>query len=102
MGRAVIKESPGDRGTMVNMLTTSEYFRPSPLSKLLCSFVYVILMTLEGYDGFERVLFHYDVAGGDHSPATRVSQLVFRRHPGRGTPREPPPLRARFNPQAPV
>ena len=36
-------------------------------------------MTLEGYDGQERVLLHYDVAGGDRSTAARVCQIVFGR-----------------------
>jgi len=96
MGCAVIKESPGDLGTMVNMLTTSEYFQPSPLDKLLYSFVYAMPMTLEGYDGLERVLFHYDVAGDDRSTAARVCQIVFGRARGGGPPGRPPRLERGF------
>lgn len=36
-------------------------------------------MTLEGYDGRERVLLHYDVAGEDRSTAAQVCQIVFGR-----------------------
>lgn len=36
-------------------------------------------MTLEGYDGTERVLLHYDVAGEDRSAAAQVCQIVFGR-----------------------
>ena len=34
---------------------------------------------MEGYDGAERVLLHYDVAGEDRSIASQVCQIVFGR-----------------------
>ena len=34
---------------------------------------------LEGYDGTEQVLLHYDVAGEDRSTASQVCQIVFGR-----------------------
>ncbi len=36
-------------------------------------------MTLEGYEGSERVLVSYDVAGEARSKASRVCQIVFGR-----------------------
>ena len=46
-------------------------------------------MTLEGYDGPERVLFHYDVAGEDRSTAAQVCQIVFGRTRQTGDPAMP-------------
>src|SRR3972149_10973390 len=46
-------------------------------------------MTLEGYDGSDRVLLHYDVAGEDLSTAAQVFQIVFGRLRSTGDPVRP-------------
>src|SRR5437879_847118 len=46
-------------------------------------------MTLEGYDGRERILLHYDVAGEERSTAARVCQIVFGRVRSTGNPMRP-------------
>ncbi|TLZ63911.1 MAG: hypothetical protein E6K16_04730 [Methanobacteriota archaeon] len=46
-------------------------------------------MTLEGYDGRERILLHYDVAGEERSTAARVCQIVFGRVRSTGDPMRP-------------
>ena len=47
-------------------------------------------MTIEGYDGSERVLVSYDVSGEARSKAARVCQIVFGRTRTVG---EPPVVR---------
>ncbi len=42
-------------------------------------------MTLKGYDGPERVLFHYDVSGGARPKAATVCQIVFGRTRSNGS-----------------